>query len=115
MRSLSRGPMRERGRAEGGRGLAVRGAGAGRLAGPAEAVRKRAPRRAAGVAAVPAGLRRDEGRLPPLPAPAPGAATRAVSRQGAGAGRCYLRVGAEAAQHPPQRAAPLARGQVRLR
>lgn len=67
------------------------------------------------MAAVPAGLRRDEGRLPPLPAPAPGAATRAVSRQGAGAGRCYLRVGAEAAQHPPQRAAPLARGQVRLR
>lgn len=66
-------------------------------------VRKRAPLRAA----VPAGLRRDAGRLPTLPALAPGAAARSVSRQGSGAERCYLRLGAEAAQHPPQRAAPL--------
>lgn len=46
------------------------------------------------VAAVPGGLRRDAGWLPPLPSAAP---VRAVWRKGAGAGRRNLRLGAEAA------------------
>jgi len=46
------------------------------------------------VVAVPGGLWRDAGWLPPPPCAAP---VRAVWRKGAGARRCNLRLGAEAA------------------